>query len=97
MARHSSAAFDFTYFLYSSARSEVLEQSADELISTYENFFIHDLRRLDAPERELETFTQPGWFKDQIKSYGLFGLFGALMVLHVIFMDEGTAVELGTF
>lgn len=97
MARHSSPAFDFTYFLYSSARSEVLERDTDELIGTYERFLLHDLRRLDSPERDLEALARPGWFKDELRRNGLFGLFGALMVLQVIFIDEGRAVELGTF
>ncbi|XP_003428059.1 uncharacterized protein LOC100678478 isoform X1 [Nasonia vitripennis] len=94
VARHSSPAFDFTYFLYSSARSEVLERDTDELIGTYERFLLHDLRRLDAPERDLGALARPGWFKDELRRNGLFGLFGALMVLQVIFIDEGRAVEL---
>jgi hypothetical protein len=96
VARHSSPAFDLTYFLYTSARSEVLEHDIDELIDTYERFFIHDLRRLDAPEHDLKSLVRPGWFKDELRRYGLFGFFGALMVLHAVFTEEDRAVNIGT-
>ncbi|KAJ8678721.1 hypothetical protein QAD02_014508 [Eretmocerus hayati] len=91
--RHSSAALDLTYFLYSSAREEVLKNDMDTLIRTYEEYFMHDLRKLDAPERDLEALAKPGWFKRELTRYGLFGFLGALMVLHAIFMDESSAVE----
>ncbi|XP_011498467.1 PREDICTED: uncharacterized protein LOC105362681 [Ceratosolen solmsi marchali] len=94
VTRHASATFDFIYFVYASARLEVLQNNIDELIDTYEQFFIRDLRKLDAPNHDLEVLARPGWFKDEIRHYGLFGFFGALIVIHAMFAEEDKTMDL---
>lgn len=96
VARHSSAALDFTYFLYTSSHTEVMEHHTDSIIAEYERFFLHDLRRSEAPESDLKAFS-PGWFKRELERYGLFGFFGALTTINAIFMDEKRAALHGMY
>ncbi|XP_058804182.1 uncharacterized protein LOC131671622 isoform X2 [Phymastichus coffea] len=91
IARHASAALDFTYFLYTSAQAEVIENHIDDIVAEYERFFLHDLRRCDALESDLKAFSRPGWFTEELQRYGLFGFLGALTTINAIFMDEERA------
>lgn len=93
--RHSSPSIDLMYFLYSSVKTEVLENHWHEIMDRYENQFASEMRRLNAPAKDIEARSQSGWFKEEVKRYGLLGFFGSLMVIHAIFMDEKMASELG--
>lgn len=96
MVRHSSPSIDLIYFLYSSVKTEVLQKHWDEIIDTYEKCFISEMHRLKAPKKDIDARNKPGWFNEEVRLCGKLGFFGALMVIHAIFMDEKLASELGT-
>ena len=88
-ARHTSPATDFHYFVYSSSRSSVIEQNYGYLVKLYYSSFIHDLRKLQVPEEDFQSFTLE-WFESELQKYALFGLFSALNVVHAVMASENS-------
>lgn len=93
VVRHCSLAIDYTYFIYSSAKSEVLENNFNDLILHYHKTFIENLEKLNTPKDQINLLTI-NWLKDELRKCGLFGLVMSMMVIHAIFADQGKAVEL---
>ncbi|KAL7293688.1 hypothetical protein TKK_0012765 [Trichogramma kaykai] len=85
--RHMSPATDFVYLVYSSCKPEVLDR-VNELVETYEEYFRHSLSSLNVSDEHLRFFSKRDWFLEEIEQAGLFGMAGALLVMHALTLDD---------
>lgn len=93
LVRHCSPAIDFTYFVYSSAKLEVIENNFQDLMDHYQISLTNNLKKLGVSLEHIKALDLD-WLKRELRNSGLFGFILSLLVIHVVFMEKGQAVEL---
>ncbi|XP_063971981.1 uncharacterized protein LOC135159830 isoform X2 [Diachasmimorpha longicaudata] len=94
--RHASAAIDFHYFMYSSAKSIVIEENYEELIESYHSALIDELRQSNIPEEDVKEMSLD-WFQDELQKHHLYGLMTSFWLVHAVLSDETEAINMDDF
>ncbi|XP_024936375.1 uncharacterized protein LOC107263228 isoform X2 [Cephus cinctus] len=93
IVRHTSAAIDFLYFVYSSAQAEVIHESFDDLVEIYHRQFIYELRRLHVPETNISDLTTD-WFNSELQKYSVYGILTGYWIVNAVLADESDAIDM---
>lgn len=95
IVRHASPALDFHYFVYSSPKSEVIEEHYEELVTGYHKAFANTLRaKSSASKEELEFLTDDVWFRNELKANAKYGLFTACWIASAILAEDNDAIDM---
>ncbi|XP_035725475.1 uncharacterized protein LOC118443101 [Vespa mandarinia] len=93
ISRHMSVAIDFHYFIYSSVRSCIIEDSYDNLIKLYHHTFVEKLRECGVSEEDLKNLTME-WFKSELQKFSLYGLITGFWLIHAVLADADNVVDM---
>ncbi|XP_046821107.1 uncharacterized protein LOC124425178 [Vespa crabro] len=93
ISRYSSVAIDFHYFIYSSVRSCIIEDSYDNLIKLYHRTFVEKLREYGVSEEDLKNLTME-WFKSELQKFSLYGLITGFWLIHAVLADEDSVIDM---
>ncbi|KAL2733968.1 hypothetical protein V1478_003666 [Vespula squamosa] len=93
ISRHTSIAIDFHYFVYSSVRSCIIEDSYDNLIELYHRTFVEKLKEYGVSEGDLKNLTME-WFKSELQKFSLYGLVTGFWLIHAVLANESNVVDM---
>lgn len=93
ITRHNSLSMDFHYFVYTSARNNVIENHYEELIEAYHRTFIETLKKSNVSEEHIKNLDMK-WFKSELNKFSLYGLFTGLWLVHAILADDNNLPDM---
>lgn len=95
IVRHASPAIDFHYFVYSSARASVIEESYDDLVKTYQAALVEEVKRLGIAENIRRDLSLE-WFKSELKKTRLYGLLTSFWLVNAVLAEEEDTIDMDT-
>ncbi|XP_015122670.1 uncharacterized protein LOC107045056 isoform X2 [Diachasma alloeum] len=94
--RHASAAIDFHYFMYSSAKSVVIEENYEEVIKSYHSALVDSLRQSSVPEGDVREMSLD-WFQGELQKHHLYGLITSFWLVHAVLAEENETINMDDF
>ncbi|XP_046489895.2 uncharacterized protein [Neodiprion pinetum] len=84
-ARFASVAIDVLYFLHTSVKHRVIEESLEDLLESYHTEFIS---RLSSIPQKIRDELSIEWLRNELKTHELYGFFMALWIAPATTMDD---------
>uniref|UniRef100_A0A0C9PQD2 RNF166_0 protein n=2 Tax=Fopius arisanus TaxID=64838 RepID=A0A0C9PQD2_9HYME len=94
--RHVSAAIDFHYLMYSSAKAAVIDENYDEIIRSYHSALVHHLGKCNVPEGDVKGMSID-WFRNELQKHHMYGLLTTFWLVNAVLAEENETVNLDDF
>ncbi|XP_012265934.2 uncharacterized protein LOC105691790 isoform X1 [Athalia rosae] len=93
ISRHVSLAIDFHYFVYSSAKDDVIKERYEDLVNAYHKTLAQTLREKSIPQRHLNHLTVD-WLKSELETYAKYGLITCLWISSAVLAEEDEVINM---